>query len=445
MNGNMNNSKINNKNGHHKNKRTGNGTSTTRTILRIKRRCTEESVPYMLLEGLDGRNKRGHDHNNRHSHSHSHSNNNAAAAAVAGEDLVDSAPPPLPTTALWKRFEPQATEDSYRIVNAMLLSSDEDDEDGRQTKRRKLTVLETTTSDLPSVVSMPRKQPFRVLDPLTRLVDDSLQEVHIGNKRVSEHHRFVTTDSRLMYDTKKWLAWCHGEGGNLLHACALWNDVEMAGELLNHGCSAGGHECATLTEAVDSDGRTPYEVAQLSGHDSVCEILEAFGGDTSNFVYDIFCLDEDANRRPQNYYPNGGTTTTTTTGAAAGTAGGTTIDGDGNTTTGNHHYYNQMTDQPMAVELMSGVGYWTPEGELVLEAPEKSPASLDHVFDEDGEIDSNCEEYGGNDYPEEEDWGDDFIQGYSDKRQQTPTIDMYNSNNNREEADYNDLVHSGYD
>jgi len=54
----------------------------------------------------------------------------------------------------------------------------------------------------------------------------------------------------------------------------------------------------------------------------------------------------------------------------------------------------------MTAELTSGVGYWTPDGELILEADEKCTRSLSH--ETDGDIDSNCEEYGANDYPDEE-------------------------------------------
>jgi hypothetical protein len=169
----------------------------------------------------------------------------------------------------------------------------------------------------------------------------------------------------------------------------LWNDVEVASEVLQIPSLA-----STLTEAVDGDGRTPYEVAQLSGHDSVCDVLEAFGGDTTNYVYDIFCLEDQQDEA----------------------------------------FYEEQ--EPTTVELTSGVGYWTPEGELILEAPEKSPASLDHVFDEDGEIDSNCEEYGGNDYPEDEDWGEDFT---SDQAHRHHRVDCYG-----QDADYNDLGNGIY-
>ena len=175
----------------------------------------------------------------------------------------------------------------------------------------------------------------------------------------------LTIDSRFCGSSKRWLVWSHSSGGNILHACALWNDVEIAKTVLDMlGAS-------TLTDAGDEEGRTPYEVAQLSGHDSVCKVLEAFGGDTSNFVYDLFYLEQKEEFD----------------------------DGDEERLDCNDE------NAPVTVELTEGVGYWTPEGQLVLEANKKH-RSLSYEYD-DGDVDSNCEEWEANDYPDEEDWGDD--------------------------------------
>eukprot|EP00980_Cylindrotheca_fusiformis_P003868 scaffold858_cov123-Cylindrotheca_fusiformis.AAC.44 len=346
-----------------------NPSKKSRTILRIKRRRNEEPLPYLRLEGLDGTKKRQRGDAQELSEL---MQNNATLNGSSSSHLSDIKTAKLKSTAVWKRMKPENDENqrSYRIVDALL------EDEGPQTKRRKLTVLETSSQTeliSSSPVRVRRKMALKVLDPLSRLVDDSLQEVHSGSKQLSEHYRFISTDPRLAHDFKKWVSWCHSSGGNLLHACSMWNDVETAGELLKLDLA--------LTEAIDGDGRTPYELAQLSGHDSVCQVLEAFGGDTTNYVYDIFYLDDSC-----------------TPEKVVATEEGPAI---------------------ASVELASGVGYWTPMGELVLEAPEKHQASLDHFFDEDGEIDSNCEEYGGNDYPDEQDddddsWGEAFTpdQGY---------------------------------
>lgn len=367
----------------------------TRTILRIKRRIHEEPLPYLRLEGLNGPKKRQRGEDQQLSElmqSNASLNENSSEYASSKKQNTKS-------YAVWKLMKPESgvkQERSYRIVDALL------EDDGPKTKRRKLTVLETSSqtelvSD--STVKVKRKTPLKVLDPLSRLVDDSLQEVHTGNKPVSDHYRFIRTDPRLAHHLKIWVAWSHSSGGNLLHACAMWNDLEIASQILQQDIS--------LTEAVDGDGRTPYELAQLSGHDSVCQVLEAFGGDTTNYVYDIFYLDD--SEIPEEA--------------------------------------NEIEDNPIAsVELSSGVGYWTPLGELVLEAPAKHQASLDHFFDEDGDIDSNCEEYGGNDYPEEDandddddgdSWGEAFTpdQGY----RCYPLDDDFNALDQANPADFQNI------
>jgi len=71
---------------------------------------------------------------------------------------------------------------------------------------------------------------------------------------------------------------------------------------------------------------------------------------------------------------------------------------------------NKSTDiTPITVEMHGSVGYWDEYGELVLEATKISnhdnhgkDADMMTNDDED-ELDSNCEEFDGNDYPEDED------------------------------------------
>ena len=43
-----------------------------------------------------------------------------------------------------------------------------------------------------------------------------------------DHYRFIRMDPRLAHEFHKWVGWCHSSGGNILHACAMWNDVEIA-------------------------------------------------------------------------------------------------------------------------------------------------------------------------------------------------------------------------
>lgn len=59
-------------------------------------------------------------------------------------------------------------------------------------------------------------------------------------------------------------------------------------------------------------------------------------------------------------------------------------------------------DGAVLVQMKGGVGYWNEKGELILEtAPDFQDSQFD-IEDED-EYDSNCEEYDGNDYPDDDD------------------------------------------
>ena len=115
----------------------------TRTILRIKRRRTEEPLPYIRLEGLDGRMKRPRgDTNDEIDSQH-------LSELLDNADLNNNEEKePCRSSVVWKRLTPEANEkQSYRIVDALL------EEDGRMTKRRKLTLLETSSeTEFPSVV-----------------------------------------------------------------------------------------------------------------------------------------------------------------------------------------------------------------------------------------------------------------------------------------------------
>jgi hypothetical protein len=312
----------------------------------------------------------------------------SAASNDASNDMSINQNPPATllhkrqrtnTCAVWKRRDGGSDKQlSYLIVDALLEESginaskrgDEADVDetNRTKKRPKLTVLDTIEGNLDGEdfgKTKKKKNVFKVLDPLSRMIDDSLQMVFSGEKMSMEHYDLITTDESFAMNSMKWLVWRHSSGGNLLHSCALWNDVNLASDLCKLSI------LPKLASALDGDERTPYELAQLSGHGSVCQVLEAFGGDTFNYVYDIYDLDEE----PQEF---------------------------------EDEMKSQVPDdKSLVVELKGGVGYWTPDGELILEASGKSGHKWgeDDNADEEGEIDSNCEEYGGNDYPDEE-WGD---------------------------------------
>ncbi|KAL3909049.1 MAG: hypothetical protein SGILL_008246, partial [Bacillariaceae sp.] len=375
---------------------------TTRTVLRIKRRRTEHPLPGLRLEGVS----------------------NVPQHVIPEESSYQQSQQSISkkrsSAVLWKRLDPlsadvEATSNSrYRIVNAVFDNDKEtvEDEEGHH-KRRKLTVLNTVTTDehgnfdgnnpaapsplhslltgkntsTPTSSSSPtkkkkKKQPLKILDPLTRIIDDSLNQVLQSTHSCHNHFLLLTTDSRFTLQPAelqhKWMAWRSASGNNnLLHCCALWNDSTTASELLQHsgsivqssnsnnisGNSNNESLQSTLMEAVDEDGRTPYEVAKVVGHTSVQQVLEAYGGDTSNYVYDIFYYLDDRDEA--------------------------TSDREFWDAEDNNEGDNPSDVMMITAKLTSGVGYWTPEGELVLEANEKHAQSLSH--ETDGDIDSNCE------------------------------------------------------
>eukprot|EP00934_Nitzschia_sp_Nitz4_P008171 Nitzschia sp. Nitz4//scaffold77_size91520//55973//57127//NITZ4_004895-RA/size91520-processed-gene-0.35-mRNA-1//1//CDS//3329558006//8161//frame0 len=341
-----------------------------RTILRVKRLRTEEPLPFLRLQ----------------------------TSADAWSAQYPSSSTNKRSRVLWKRVEASTLSgkedaESYRIVHAKLenFQGDDDVENQPQSKRRKLTL---TMGQTVGSLQQPKKNVYKVLDPVSRMVDDSLQQVHQGMKSVSQHYQWVISDPALYKHQQsynpskpnKWLVWNHSSGGNLLHACALWNDVEVAAELLQT------HDLASsLCEAIDEDGRTPYEVAQLSGHTSICEVLEAFGGDTTNYVHDLFFLDDQDD-------------------------GEECIESDTDGTSNQH------------VELASGVAFWNTDGELVIEPQsDKVRNALTANLDDDSEYDSNCEDYDANDYPDEE-YGDEGVWGYDDAVDPYDTYNQYAAN-----------------
>jgi hypothetical protein len=341
-----------------------------RMYLRVKHRRTSAISSTLRLEGLDSRKRDRDDLVDAISDLRVTSGSNTAASDNNISDAPAAPHDGRRRAAVWRRIELNDNgvdkKRSVHLVDAVL----EDDNEGdakQSSKRRRLTLLDTDADAKDSLfktaASLKPKVGYRVLDPVQRLVDDSLQKVHAGEVSIAQHMKFVSTDPSLASQSRRWLAWCHSSLGNLLHACAAWNDVEMASEVLTRDLEG-------LADAVDQQGLTPYEVAELSGHQHVCEVLEAFGADTSNYVFDIYCLD----------------------------------DGDEN----DKDESESKDIEPMSLELQGGVGYWNEEGQLILEMDENA------INDEDDhdEEDSNDEGWDGNDYPEDEDehvggWGGD--------------------------------------
>jgi hypothetical protein len=332
---------------------------SNRMYLRVKRRRSSAILPTIRLEGLGDSRKRNRNLEDEISDLRISSATNDAPDGV---DSVDPQPQSRRRrAAVWKRIELNDTDDKKRSVHLVeaLLEDDLEADSKQSAKRRRLTLLDTDADSqdvlFKTVSKKKTKAGFKILTPLQRLVDDSLQMVHSGEVSIDQHVRFIKTDPNLATQSRQWLAWCHSSSGNLLHACATWNNVEVASELL-------ALDLDGLGAAQDQQGLTPYEVADLSGHTQICEVLEAFGADSSNYVFDIYCLD-DADENNEESESKG----------------------------------NEQT----SLELQGGVGYWNEEGQLILEMPTTAGESGDNDEDNDDD-DSNDEGWGGNDYPDED-------------------------------------------
>lgn len=325
--------------------------------LRVKRRRSSAISSTIRLEGLDSR-KRVRERNLEDEVS----DLRISATIDAPEDVDPQPQSRRRRAAVWKRIDLNDTVDKKRSVHLVeaLLEDDPEADSKQSVKRRRLTLLDTDADSkdylFRNFSAKKTKVGYKVLDPLQRLVDDSLQKVHTGELSIDQHVQFIRTDPNLAPQSRQWLAWCHSSSGNLLHACASWNNVEVASELLSLGLDG-------LADAEDQQGLTPYEIADLSGHQQICDVLEAFGADPSNYVFDIYCLDD--------------------------------------TDENNEESESKRTNEQTSMELQGGVGYWNEEGQLILEMPTTAGESADNDEDEDDD-DSNDEGWGGNDYPDED-------------------------------------------
>ena len=181
-----------------------------------------------------------------------------------------------------------------QVLEAILHEASSADDEGetpkgdaqQERKRRKLTIVNHSRRRVSEDRHTKQKRGgYKILSPLERLVDDSLQKVYSGEKTARDHYNFCIHDPRLA--SFRWLSFSNEQFGNILHACALWNDSEMASDLL----SLSQISTETLVEGLDAEHRTPYEIADLCGHTSVKEVFEAFGADAA-YVYDVYYLDK---------------------------------------------------------------------------------------------------------------------------------------------------------
>jgi Transcription factor Iwr1 len=150
----------------------------------------------------------------------------------------------------------------------------------------------------------------------------------------------------------------------------------------------------------------------LCSHESMVGMLEAFGADTTNFVYDIFVQEEisvetttHSTHVEWNPLNKSSIDSVTASGVTSSKLSGAQQPLD-----------MAMLDASRLLELQGGVGYWTEDGDLILEVEPHHMMGMATEFGHDSEeeyneddIDSNCEDYGGNDYPEDESWDEEFL------------------------------------
>jgi hypothetical protein len=335
--------------------------SPERTYLRVRRkRSTCAAAEILRLRGLDS-----HHHHHHHSDD-TNENSNKKRVAV------------------WRRVEDHHNETtrkkrSYRVVDAVLEEEELPDDhtanvtrSSPERKRPRLTLLATSeTSDS----NKNKKNGMKILNPAERMVDDSLQQVFQGNRPVAEHYQFLLTDPRLADQWRRWCAWYNDECGNILHACALWNDYEIMDELLRI-LMASSTTCrydSLLLNRIDREGRTPYQIADMCKHEQVCQILESYGA--GDYLVDLYALED------------------------ADMTAAETISYE------NDDLEDERGSRDLACDLRGGVGYWNDKGQLVLQQSLPHTMSDVTLRDEDESIDSNHEDWDGNDYPDFEEAG----------------------------------------
>lgn len=351
-----------------KKKSTMASTPPTATYLRVKRPRHVAPPSSLRVEGLSD-NKRARPNNDAVEnlasllHQSTYINQQQQRTATSASSFS--------SCAVWKRITDdtdKATDSnqkrSFRYVDAVLDTVE--DAGPRASKRRRLAltlVQQDTNNKQDDKKEETTKQPNKkkknvILDPLSRLVQDSLQSVFSGEVSIAQHVAFLSEDSRLCDTPRVWLAWedTYGKSGNVLHAAALLNNAEGATAVLQWNVPS-------LLFAVNQAGQTPYQVAVAVGHLQVAQVLQepsaASEEKDGDFVYDVFCLDQDMKE-----------------------------DDD------------EEDEEPTSVELRGGIGYWNENGQLILEALQEMKDN-DSDEDDDDE-DSNCEDYYQNDYPEEE-------------------------------------------
>jgi hypothetical protein len=289
-----------------------------------------------------------------------------------------------------------------------------------------------------------RARGSRILDPLSKMIDDSLRSIHQGSnmlynptQSILQHIGLLQVQSQsggLLANLVNWQ--CTDGSGTILHICALVNSIE--------GAQAVCHCYPNLLDVwkKDGDGRTAMDVARETEAKGVLDVINAHfhGGELehgehdhedgdADYVYDVYCLDsyhlhqQNANQSatsnqeqqpsrdkedPQSRIREIQDDSTVADKLASNnsismtkTQGGLTCDTqDSQSLTQLSSTGNPGGSEPVVVNMYGGVGYWV-DGELVLDVHHDGESDDSQM--EDDEYDSNREDCDANDYPDEGD------------------------------------------
>ena len=348
----------------------------------------------------------------------------AAASALAdvdlGENVCDDTfqrrSSTSATTATFRRIEPLTKEDHHQtfngsnarrsslssslkrrlVLDAVLL--EEGLEDGPKNEKRRRVTLQLLETPKEIERHQPRQfNPYAILTPEQRAVDDSLSQVFEGSLSLEKHLQFlesafcisrieINNDDNGNHLSQFW-PWCYSGGGmgTCLHAAAVWNEAYLAKELLGRILlrlsitQQNDFLNDMLLLSLNAEGLNPIEVARLSGNTEVEMVFESFAErfphvessaemDSSRIVYDLYSL------VPENMSKS--------------------------------ETKEELLNSPLVLDCElhnECLGFWDAStGDLVL-APNRGVENLGVEYNDD--VDSNDEDWNGNDYPEEdEDW-----------------------------------------
>ena len=315
---------------------------------------------------------------------------------------------------------------------------------GKSGLRARMRRTASGVSAASSQNSTSRKKSSRILDPLTKLIDDSLCSIHTNSNQQTEsilqHLQLLQAHVQSMNFTKLINWQCNGGLGTILHLCALSNSVQGTQIL-----------CKLFSQAIDfscrdGDTQTAIMVARRIGASGVVEVIKAYwnekqenrdqylNGNKDNdedFVYDVYCLDEHAHQngddvstktnhpRPHPKHHDSCTPKNDEVLSAEMLSeidSSSTIDTPHNSSSLKGSNDASMTTQltaenmnddgsiPTVVSMRGGCGYWM-DGELILDV--HADSDLDDSDIDDEEYDSNREDCDANDYPDDIDGSDD--------------------------------------